>query len=261
MSKAKALYLVGLLIVALVFPDVSLRGTSQAQNNERQLLATLQLQPEPGNQVIVPNFKLEKYSDSSVTISSEVDRVIGSGTLLYGYQVDIANGTYKTFLLDPNEYPLKDTDDEKISNDEPTPGYVVSRWWARVTVQTVDPAFCKLTETTSYILWAVHSNWTLSYEQYHDGVWRANPSCVNTHWFLDSVEYGRPWYSHGQTTVSNSVLGDYYNWDFGNPGRKTWVLERVQINGHTNGTYTGSWSRTDGGEYSNLIYGKVRFSG
>lgn len=129
MKKAASLSLLGIMIFVSLIPQVAEGSTVQTQNTDRQLLTTIQLQPEAGTQVVIPNFQLEKYSDGSVTITSEGDRTIGSGILLFDFQVDINNGTYKTFLLDPDQYPEKDKEDEKISNDEPAPGYVISRWW------------------------------------------------------------------------------------------------------------------------------------
>lgn len=120
-----------------------------------------------------------------------------------------------------------------------------------------DPAWFKLTETSNYLRWEVFGNGTVTWRNYSEGCWAANPSPIQTHWFVNWCSHPAPFYENGNTNVLHQAAGAYYNWDFENNNEQTTVTQSSLIRGKNDATYTYTWSHVDGGEAAGLLVGSV----
>jgi hypothetical protein len=111
-------------------------------------------------------------------------------------------------------------------------------------LRTEDPANWALCETTFSLSW----NSTLTGTSRWLTTWAANPTPLNTHWYLSSSSLGPIYVGLGQ--VSSSGTASYYNYDFLTPLR-TDVRHDLSIIGYPNGTsqYSYGWYRGGEGWY------------
>jgi hypothetical protein len=125
---------------------------------------------------------------------------------------------------------------------------------------TYDPAFLRLTESSNYLQWSVHHDGTVRWDVRRYGCWAANPSPLDTHWYVRYCSANWPYYNWNYTTVTSIASGGYINWDFGINSLATYVDQWSRIEALNNGYYRYSWRHSDSGEFSTLIYGRVRFN-
>ena len=225
--------------------------------------------------------KAKLFSDGTATISGSGEYQAGGPTFGIRYEVDLKRKAYKATAIDPNvlkaeKIEIPQAKNEDINTDPEvmklpktnkdsrgvftgawiSPGY----WWARVRVRTFDPIWIKLTETTNRLDWYTYSSGSVvSTSSYHYW-WAANPSSLGTNWYVSSRQYSGP-YSQAFGTIYHSVSGSYYNYNFGLPNYGTFASQSASITGRNNATYSYSWSHTDSGEGSLLIYGSVILRG
>lgn len=224
-----------------------------------------ELQPLPDAEVVIPGFKAFYLADGSVTISGKGRARAGAPVQGFDFEVDLASGTYTTRRLSRSEIqerePLQKMLGENRQIDGRTPKKITAAispgtWSGRVRVQTKDPAFIVLTETTAQLTWTVAANGNVSWNSYSDGCWAANPSSLGTHWSITACNSGGPWYPSA-TRVCNDHTGSYINWDFGDDNQSTTASQWAWLCGRNDAIYDYNWSHNDGGEFATLIYGSL----
>jgi len=231
----------------------------------------MKLRPQQNSEVIVPEFKALFLSDGSVTLSGKGNAKAGEPVQGFDFEVDLSRGTYSTQRINQAEIERRDLlegrprETEQINRSQTppnpdlkaiTPGY----YTARVRVQTKDPAFIVLTETMTRVSWTVSSSGTVTGAQpSSDSCWAANPSSLNTHWYVSYCLNGALYVSAGR--VCNDNQGEYYNYDFGFDSDITTASQYVYACGRNDATYDYNWSHNDGGEGAILIYGSVVLGG
>lgn len=256
-----------LLLLLAVPSSAAEPDRERGARREIRVERVVTLRPLPGAEVVLPEVKAFHLSDGSVTIAGKGRARVGAPVQGFDYEVDLVRGTYTTRRLDPAEIaerqPLVESFGE---NRQPLPpagdldriaaAVLPGTWYGRVRVQTKDPVFVVLTETTAELTWTVASAGTVAWNSYGDGCWSANPSSLGTHWFVSSCQGGAPW-SPSSTRACNDNQGGYYNWDFGDANQSTTVSQWASLCGRNDAFYDYNWSHNDGGEYALLIYGSV----
>ncbi len=232
------------------------------------------LQPVSETQPLIHNFKAQIFSDGSVTLSGSGKEQAGGSPTAIEFEVDISNGTYKTRRLDASEIEdvsdttmiLQDDNVSAIQQSSANPedqaqtlekAVVPGSWWGRIRVQTVDPIFLVLAETSSRLAWKTFSNGKVQWTKRTDTCAAANPSALGTHWFKKTCQPGRLWYTNSSTKVCHEHRGSYYNWDFGLDSRRTDSSHYTLICGRNDIYFNYSWSYTDSGEAAILIRGRL----
>lgn len=237
-------------------------------DRDLRVLQVVRLQPQADAEILVPNFRAIVREDGSVTLTGSGRARVGAPTSGFDFEVDILAGTYTTRRLDPREIeelvPLQEAmgfnrtlSEPGDEGDAPLEKVSPGTWSGRVRVQTKDPAFIVLAETTVQLTWTVASNGTVAWKSYSDGCWAANPSSLGTHWFVTSCAAGGgPWYASGNR-VCNDNSGSYHNWDFLNASQRTDSSHYAWLCGRNDAFFDYNWSYSDSGEAALLIFGSV----
>lgn len=220
------------------------------------------LRPLPEAEVVLPRIEAFFLSDGSVTVRGRGTAKAGAAPAGFDYALDLHKGTYTTRLLRPEQIgerePLTGATGFNRTGGKPgEPELKVSpgNWQGRVRVQTKDPAFIVLTETTAQVSWSVAANGTVTWTSYSDGCWAANPSALGTHWYNSSCSLGAAYYNSNRACNANT--GSYYNYDFVDPNAGTFVTDSDWLCGRNDAIFDYNWSHSDSGEGALLIYGSV----
>lgn len=238
------------------------RGRERESPREIKAERVVKLQPQADAEVNVPELKAIFLSDGSVTVTGKGRARVDAPPQGFDFEIDLARGTYTTRRIDQREIEERDRQREalqKTRGEEPlgpaieaiTPG----TWSGRVRAQTKDPAFIVLTETMTRLTWTVSAGGAVAWQSYNDSCWAANPSSLNTHWYVSSCAYGGPYSSSGRICNDNS--GGYYNYDFAFDEDITTANQYVYLCGRNDATYDYNFTHNDGGEGALLIFGTV----
>lgn len=131
--------------------------------------------------------------------------------------------------------------------------------WARVQLNTKDPALLTLATTTNLLQWTYNGS-TVGYVWHTDMCWAANPSPLNTHWYKTFCSNNAPTNSNNNRDICNWAIGDYKNWDFGNVNLTTEAHHWTKLCGQSSGKYTYEIQYWDAGEFSAIIYHTVKLN-
>lgn len=131
-------------------------------------------------------------------------------------------------------------------------------WTAKVT--TYDPVYVELTSTSAFGWWDRYTlRWCVWKSGGVNSCWAANPSPLNTHWYIQSCSASGPY--GDELSFNYTANGSYINWDFLLDSQATTVSQSVNIR-LTRGIGVGtSWYHVDAGEASALIFGSFTQSG
>ncbi len=235
--------------------------TKQAPRQLR-IERTTKLQPLPDAEVVLPKLEAFFLSDGSVTVRGQGTAKAGAPPSGFDFTIDLEKGTYTTRTLTPEEIREREPQQGAMGFNRtgPAPGSPQEKvspgnWQGRVRVQTKDPAFIVLTETTARVSWSVSAGGTVTWTSYSDGCWAANPSSLGTHWYNSSCSGGSAYYNSNRACNANT--GSYYNYDFVDPNAGTFVTDSDWLCGRNDAIFDYNWSHSDSGEGAILIYGSV----
>lgn len=260
-------FLISMVCLALLlglstgFASAAEPDRERATQSRPKIQEVVKLQPVPETEVLVPDFKAYFLSDGSVTISGKASVRAGAPAQGFDFEVDLKNRTYKTRRLDPREIEEQDHSGQTLPQLPPLEEQTLEKairpgdWRGRVRVQTKDPAFIVLTETTAGVTWRVSSTGVVTALSHSDSCWAANPSSLGTNWYVDFCLYGAPYMNAGR--ACNANRGDYYNYNWGFPSWETTAVQTAYICGRNDAVYDVTWSHNDAGEDAFLIYGSV----
>jgi hypothetical protein len=262
------------LLVAILSPGAALAevgkqlkpSLDEARIPELRVERTLALAPAPDAEVVIPGFRALFLSDGSVTVRGEGQFRASSPTVGFDFEVDLVQGTYKTSRLNeaeieerlPHQYRMERNPRLRPELEGPRTNLKVSPggWWGRVRVQTKDPAFIVLTETSTELAWTTFFDGTVDWDWWSDGCWAANPSSLGTHWFVSSCWSGPVWFTSA-SRVCHDHGGSYFNDDFMLDSLRTNASQYAIICGRNDALFDYNWSHNDSGEASLLIFGTV----
>jgi len=227
-----------------------------------------ELRPLPETEILIPNFKAAVLSNGSIMLSGSGRERAGDPTTAIEFEADLVNETYRTRRVDAKEIekvfaPAQSLQDENSSSaavqgngQAEIPAKIVrpGGWSGRVRVQTRDPIFLVLTETSSKLEWTTYTNGTVKWNRRTDSCSAANPSALGTHWFTKSCQPGTVWYT-SSSRVCHEHRGSYYNYDFLVASKRTDASQYIMICGRNDGFFDYRWTHTDSGEGSFLIFG------
>lgn len=262
------------MIIALLW--LVMIQTSHAGQEIKTLVEEFPLKRGMDSEVTLPNFKGQIWSDGSASVSGKGAYDAEAPTRAYEYKVDIKQRTYTVRELDSTVIQLEPAVEpqEKIERKNLDPDVLALRgksqrpdgisaqistgyYTARVQVRTYDPIFIKLTETSNTLDWYTYSNGTVDWVSYSLSWWAANPSPLDTHWYISSTSHDGPYPLAANTQVYHNMSGSYYNYDFVFDDLGTFVTQTAGITGNNNATFYYNWSHNDSGEGSLLITGWV----
>lgn len=236
-------------------------------------LQVMRLRPQSKAEVPIPDFQAVRFSDGSVRLSGRGIERAGGPKRAIEFEVDLATGTYAAREVDPSKIAeshdsaevLQDErpgseakmDEQKSTLEAPSKAIVPGQLWGRLRVQTVDPIFLVLAESSSKLEWTTSTTGKVRWDRRTDTCSAANPSALGTHWFKKSCQPGGMVYNSTSTQVCHDHHGSYYNYDFGLNSLRTDASHGTRICGRNDGYFGYSWSYTDSGEWSILIYGRL----
>ena len=267
-----------LLNAMLVSLGLLLLSQTALAQEDKKLIDEFELKNSDASGIVIPDMKAKLFSDGTATVSGSGEYQAGGPTFGIRYEVDLKQKAYKATAVDPKvlkdekiEIPQAKDESVNIHPEELefykthkdsgsvftgawiTPGYR----WAKVRVRTFDPVWIKLTETTNSLTWYTYSSGSVISTNFYRDWWAANPSSLGTNWYVSGRQYSGPYTQSFGTRVYHSVSGSYYNYNFMLPSYGTFASQSASITGRNDGMYNYSWSHTDSGEGSWLIYGSV----
>lgn len=270
----KCLKGVGYLSLAFI---ILLAGLAQAGKSTqgKSPIRTVELQPSPDAEVVLPGLRLAYNDDGTVVLSGHGAAKAGTGPAGFDYSVDKRTGAYSTKRIDADRIQklLSESRDPQAKKLSGSPGVPVSpsgpdnqngvmaaiapgEYSVYLTVVAKDPVFIELARTTTFLQWYTYPGGSVSWTAYDDSCWCNPESVVNTHWFTSHCAYGAPWYE-GSSIVCNYNEAEYYNWDFVFDSLATYVAQAVEACGRNDAYFEYGWDHQDGGEGSSLITGSV----
>ncbi len=241
-----ALMVVVLLLQILPFSVLADGGVSTAESSVKWVY----LRPDSTKTDVHLEFvRVEIVSPSRIKVEAKGVYNVNLPPFAFSLNIDLAQKTYIAHRI---------TLPTKGSSLDASPNTYVARP-AIVRLQTKDPAFITLNETTDYLRWKVNDNGTVTYLAWDDSCWAANPSPVGTHWYCEWCTNDPPWYEYygHHEAVYNTASGHYINWDFGDPNLSTEVYHSITIKGKNDGNFVYWISYTDWGEYAWLLHHSV----
>lgn len=236
----------------------------------------------------MPKLTGKKWSDGSWTIDGKGEYESGRPCFSIEYTVD---KTSKTYSINPianhgldDSYLELQASDSSVNPDAlnatpsaavasnnssrceiPTDAVVPStlqlqaitpgNYVGYASVRTRDVPDWTITKTSDKLEWAAYSNGTVGWLTWAVNWYAVNPSPISTHWYLSQQNHFGPTFSLGGNTVTKSVDGSYYNYDWLFTSLITTATQNVSITGRNDGLYDYSWSHNDAGESSSLIWG------
>lgn len=254
------------LIVAILLAiggSVAAAGMSRADEGSRSgprspPLANYVLRPGPGSGVDLGPLVLRVRSDGSRELQLELHLAAGERTRLF-YAVDSEELNYWVWRLG-SSVPADSL--EADGNAPSSPPGTECLYRAHAEITHYDPALIPLASTEQTVDWLYDSVSTcVTYVDDSDVCW-ANPETdppffPPTHWFVDSCN-GSWFYTGGSlpTGLSDQRFGDYSNWDWGDPGIRTWVHHTILIS-VLRRSASFNLIHSDGGEDHQLIFGVI----
>lgn len=254
------------LALALLLP-----GLAQA----KKAIRTMELQPAPDAEVVLPRLKLIYNIDGTVVLSGHGTAKAGTGPAGFDYSADKRTGAYSTKRISADRIRklLSESRDPRARKLSGTPGIPVTppgpdnqngimaaiapgQYSVHMTVVAKDPILVELARTTTALQWYTYESGSVSWSSYDDLCWCNPESILNTHWHTSYCAYGVPWYE-GPSLVCNYNEAEYYNWDFAFDSLATYVAQAVLACGRNDAHFEYGWDHQDGGEGSFLITGTV----
>lgn len=212
--------------------------------------------------MILESVTIKIAPDKTITIEATGEPMPDMPEFAYDISIDISNNTYTTTLVDMSEVnilPSEEGEPEKNLGNIKNQQYSLvplaispGTYQATIRVQTLDPVYIVLAQTTNYLKWTVSSNGSVQWNAYTDGC--LGYTTPITHWYVSACSSSAPYYSGG--VAYNAASGTYYNWDWGNPNLSTNAYHSITVGGKNDGHCTYSWSHSDWGEDANLTWGR-----
>jgi len=246
-AKNKVISMLMAIVLLLSFTSI---GSAQSKPSDKIVVEETILKAEPDSEQL-KSVKLETFSDGSIkkTITGTVPA--NQGPVGYTIKVDKDKKTYKATKLDLSkdpEYTNSATEQNQVSMFSPL-------WSKQVKILTYDPVGWDIASTKAILYWYEDGGYSI-YSAGGHGHWAANPSPINTHWYIDvdgSYEDSQPW----RNAVGQTAFGSFSNYDFGDDDDWTYLDQDVSVWGFSNGSieYTSSDYAT--GEGSLLLTSSV----
>jgi len=224
------------------------------------------LTPDKDSEVILDAVNIKTAPDGTITIEAKGGHVDGMPAFAYDISIDTRQGTYKTKLVPLSDVKIyssqqgssgdnKDKSESSWSSPNNAQPLAIApgTYEAKILVQTLDPVFFLLAQTTNYLKWTVSSSGSVQWKSYTGGC-AGFTTPLGTHWYVSSCRSNLPYYQSG--IAYNEAAGTYYNWDWGNPNLATYSSHWVKVGGKNDGHCTYSWTYSDWGEDATLTWGR-----
>ncbi|CAG0959791.1 hypothetical protein METP2_00715 [Methanosarcinales archaeon] len=257
--------LAAMLLLSMAFvPAASAQGAPE--NKDKKIIEIKQLKPEAGSEVILDSLQATKWSDGSVKISGSGEKQVGAPAQYFHWEVNISKGTYKTTKLavadlretTPIITNVEINNGKSKSIPDESAAMTTGQHSATVLVVTDDPPGEDLAKTTHQLTWTINTDGTVDFNWRTSGCWAANPSSLDTHWFVDSCNFlGSVTYSSGRTSLSSEVNSKFHNYDWGFDSWVTYAEHWSKIQGRNDSWYDYWWDTTHSGEDWFLLDGDV----
>jgi hypothetical protein len=249
---------------------------------KRQVMATIQLRPEPTSEVLFEALDLDILTTGHRVLRGRIVTTASSVDERIYFVADAVAGTYRATRVermasdDMPGLPLSEGSEPSPATLRPMGGApppsipepgdggcsCIDRCagsWS-LSISTIDPVYEALTTTTANGSWGVTGSYSCHW--YYNGngsCSAANPSSINTHWYTSGCQQTGPTSSFQNFNIQES--GHYYNWDFGSNALITNVDQSVQITLLPDQGVSIGFSHQDSGEYSSFLGGYVAQTG
>ena len=168
----------------------------------------------------------------------------------FSLDIDFVRGTYKAIKETLTEEMIQQLESRYLIEDSEISA-AANGWRLSAAVLTEDPPDWDLCQTTMTLYW--YTDYTA---RSYGSPWAANPTPINTHWYIGS-------YHIDPVSTSPYATGHsaarYYNWDFVDPTRSTTVHHDLYIYGYYNGERTVNGYAEVSGEFWWLLHYHVYY--
>ncbi|CAM3640988.1 hypothetical protein EDM52_21590 [Brevibacillus invocatus] len=242
-------------------------SSSVVMANDKADKKSYKLTPEAGSEVILQDAELTiDEANSTSKISFKGRAKAGDGVTGYQLTIDRKNKTYKTRKLSKKALDEMNADadaaDASASTVEDSSDSVQAlatnyyTGWFKIT--TVDPVRVPVNATKLTLKWKEYTDGTLEDTGHSFSPWAANPSELDTHWFIDDSDDSTPVANSDSSEIYYRGWADYYNYDFGDDSWRTdvshWIeMTALQEDVGCAGCFDYSYNTDESGESSALL--------
>lgn len=241
------------IVLCLIFTMIFATSAMSAGNS----VQVYELKPDKENEVNLKKVELVVGEDS-ISVRVRGYKEFGSDVIAYNLKVDKENKTYKAKKIKGKELEEDlnklgvDSSEKSKNNEETTLTTSTSTYMGRVAVLTEDPPDWELARTKHGLYWTSDGT-TVSYYNRELDCWAANPSPIDTHWYVSSCKYTDLKTIDGGRTIVSSASSSYYNYDFMDDSLRTDVTHEISIHGYKSGSFDYYWDFTESGESSSFL--------
>lgn len=251
----KKLLAFALTLTVIGFASGSSSAQGKADRPEKpKVTGTRKLKPTANSAVTLDSVRILDWSDGSSTIEMSGTTDLRTKEQLLRVNVNKADDTYSVEVegLDQELAELRAR--RQGRNTEPELGALgTGSQSAEVTVLTQDPVFIDVAESTLTLNWYVAASGTVQYLSRNKTAWAANPSPLDTHWFVDQQYFsGAGGVQYGYATSGN-LITKFHNCDFGLDSKCTYVSHSSRIHGYSS-KFQWFVSSSASGEFSYLLF-------
>ncbi|MGN7403397.1 hypothetical protein ACTHO0_26460 [Cytobacillus praedii] len=210
----------------------------------------IELTADDNSEIILDSVQISnENNDENYLISIRDTRVANGVVEEYDLYIDSENNTYQALKTENNEYTDDSTEERALARSGTL---ATNTYLASVSASTMDPAVIELTKTVLSLRWK-DNNGSLSYDWRGLSTWAANPSSLNTNWYLSWTKWGN------DPTYFQSVTAEYVNYDFlGGAMGTTFAKTYIYIGGQKGGKYNYTTDLTTTGEAGKLLWLRVK---
>ncbi|MFC9712425.1 hypothetical protein ACFTRD_30325 [Paenibacillus sp. NPDC056933] len=201
----------------------------------KAVVNSVKLKPVDGNDDL--DVSIQELSDGTV-------RKVISGS---GKADDKPTRYDITINREKNTFTTIETD---LSND---PEYSIKPfapiWSKQVKLLTYDPVGWEICYSKAILYWYMQNDYAI-YSNGGSATWAANPSPIDTHWYVDSEQTRR---KDKPAAVGQETVANFSNYDFLNDNLYTYVNHNVSVWGFMNGSFDYDAIEDATGEASVLL--------
>lgn len=243
----------------LVISAVSGVSANDASRTTVSVVATQSLIAAADSDVNLDKLTLVTLSDGTQRVEGTARFPLDGKTYEMSLDIEPDSGTYvaKRREVDISAAPELEVVKSASSSQLALAGAsatAVNSWAAGVTLTTKDPIALELVKSTTMLWWDELPNGFLQYADRYKSTWEAYPSQAGTHWYRWSSDWlGSPIGGSSVEIWSNEHKAVFWNDDFGNDTKRTWVDHWSSIYGRHN-DYYALFYFVHSGEYYFLLY-------
>jgi hypothetical protein len=206
----------------------------------------MELVPDPDSEVILDKIIfITNPKGKGQTVRFSMTLQPGEEPGGFSIETDFVHRTYKAVKETLTEEMIQQLESRYILEDSEISATAIG-WRVTAAILTEDRVDWDICQTTMTLFWYTDHTASL-----YGAPWAANPTPINTHWYIDS--YHKNLVSTYPSAIGHS-WASYYNWDFGDDDIATTVQHDLYIYGYYDGARSINGNAYHSGEFWWLLH-------